>query len=292
MEEQQEKTGETPQDKGNFIELDKVIKNKSPRLYRLLPNFIIRYLKRTIHQDEINEFIALYGHLYGLAFADSIIKHFGINVIATGIENIPVSGRYIIASNHPLGGLDGIALITIAGKIRRDILFPVNDILMNLENLKELFIPINKHGSNAENVAIIENTFASDVVILFFPAGLVSRKQKKGIIKDLEWKKTFITKARRHKRDIIPAHIDGRNTNFFYNLGNFRKRMGVRQNIEMLYLVDELYKQRGQTIHIRFGKMIPYGTFDKRNSDIGWAAELKDHVYKLEKEPERVFPFL
>jgi putative hemolysin len=275
--------------KKDFVDVKKVIGNKNPRLLKMMPGFIIRYLKRTIHQDEINEFIRAYGHYYGLEFANKIIEAFGINVVATGTDNIPVDGRYIISANHPLGGLDGIALITMAGKIRKDILFPVNDILMNLENLKELFIPINKHGSNAENIAIIDGTFNSDVVILYFPAGLVSRKQKKGIIKDLDWKKTFITKARKSKRNIVPAHIDGQNTNFFYNLARFRKRIGMKQNIEMLYLVDELYKQRGKTIHITFGKPIPYETFDRRFNDAAWAAKIKEHVYNLETEPNRIF---
>ena len=277
--------------KGNFIEIDKVIRNKSPRLYSLLPGFIIRYLKRTIRQDDINEFIRRRGNLFGLPFADAIIEDFGINVIAHGMENIPASGRYIIASNHPLGGLDGIALITVAGKLRKDIVFPVNDLLMFLDNLRELFIPINKHGSNAENIAIIDRTFASGVVILYFPAGLVSRKHKGGVIKDLEWKKTFISKAKKFRRDIIPAHIDGRNTNFFYNLAKFRKQIGIKQNIEMLYLVDELYKQYNRTINITLGKMIPWQTFDRRFTDVQWAAKMREHVYNLEKDPSAVFAY-
>lgn len=275
--------------KDDFIDIEKIIGNKNPRLLKFLPGFLIRYLKRTLHQDKLNAFIRDYGNYWGLDFADKIIEFFEINVVATGIENIPPTGRFIIAANHPLGGLDGIALITLAGKIRKDIVFPVNDLLMNVENLRELFIPINKHGSNAENIAIIDRTFASDVMILYFPAGLVSRKQKKGVIKDLDWKKTFITKARKSKRNIIPAHIDGQNTNFFYNLARFRKRLGMKQNIEMLYLVDELYKQKGKTIHIIFGKPIPFETFNRSQNDTSWAAKIKDHVYSLEKNPQIVF---
>jgi putative hemolysin len=280
-----------PPEKTHFIEIDKVIRNKNPRLYKVLPGFIINYLKRIIHQDEINEFIRRRGQLFGLEFADSIIEDFGIRVVASGTENIPASGRYIIAANHPLGGLDGIALITVAGKVRKDIVFPVNDLLMNLDNLRELFIPINKHGSNAENIAIIERTFASEQVILYFPAGLVSRKQKKGVIKDLDWKKTFISKAKKFQRNIIPAYIDGRNTNFFYNLARFRKRIGIKENIEMLYLVDEMYKQHGKTIHITFGKAIPWQAFDRRFTDAEWAAKIKDHVYASEKDPQAAFAF-
>ena len=155
------------------------------------------------------------------------------------------TGRYIIASNHPLGGLDGVALMQVMGRKRKDIVFPVNDILLYLPNLRELFIPINKHGSNNENVEIIQKTFESEKMILYFPAGLVSRKQKGGIM-DLEWRKTFISKSKQYKRDIIPVHIDGRNSSFFYSLANLRKMLNIKANIEMLFLPDEMYKQKNK----------------------------------------------
>jgi len=272
-----------------LIDIEQVIGNKNPRLLKLLPGFIIRYLKRTLHQDKLNDFINQFGHLYGLDFAEAIIQFFGVDLKAKGIENIPGEGRILIAANHPLGGLDGIALITLAGRIRKDILFPVNDLLMNVENLRELFIPINKHGSNAENVTIIDNTFMSDVTILYFPAGLVSRKQKKGVIQDLEWKKTFLTKAKRSRRNIVPAYIHAQNSNFFYNLARFRKRIGLKQNIEMLYLVDEMYKFKGKTIEITFGKPVSYEEFDRSNSDVIWASKMKAHVYDLANNPDQTF---
>jgi putative hemolysin len=165
-------------------------------------------------------------------------------------------------------------------KIRTDFLFPVNDILMNLPNLKELFIPLNKHGSNAENVKIFNDSLESDNLILFFPAGLVSRKSKNGIV-DLEWKKTFITKAVKFQRDIVPVHISGQNTGFFYNLANLRKKLNIKSNIEMLFLVDEMYKQKEKKITITFGKPIPVGVFDKRFAQSEWAEIVKNFVYQI-----------
>jgi len=193
-----------------------------------------------------------------------------------------------VAANHPLGGLDGMALMWAVGKVRKDIVFPVNDLLMNLDNLKELFIPINKHGSNAGNVRLIDETYASEKAILYFPAGLCSRKGKGGIC-DLEWKKSFIAKTRVHQRDIIPAFIEGRNSEWFYNLARWRSRLGIKANIEMLYLVDEMYKQRNKDIYITFGKRIPYTEFDRRYKDLAWAQILKHHVYSLSKNPEAAF---
>jgi len=174
-----------------------------------------------------------------------------------------------------------MALIDVAGKVRPDIVFPVNDILMNVPGLQPLFIPINKHGRNTENVRIIDETFASDKMILYFPAGLVSRKQRGGVIRDLPWKKTFVSKAKKYQRDVIPVHISGRNSNFFYNLANWRKKLGIKANIEMLYLVDEMVKQKGKPIRITFGEPIPWTTFDKSKTDRQWAEEVKKRVYAL-----------
>lgn len=196
------------------------------------------------------------------------------------IENVPKDGGFIIASNHPLGGLDVLALMLAVGKKRKDIVFPVNDILMNIKNLEPLFIPINKHGSNTQNIKIINDTFASDKLICYFPFGLVSRK-KKGKIMDLEWKSTFISKAKRFKRNIIPTHIGGRNSNFFYNLSNIRKALGIKANIEMLYLVDELLKQSNSTLRITFGPVIPFDTFDSRHTKAEWAELMRKYSYKL-----------
>jgi putative hemolysin len=264
-----------------FIDVRKVIGNKNPRLLKILPSFLINYLKRIIHEDEINSFINRHSGVFDLEFIEQIVLEFSKSVEVIGQDNIPLNDRIIIASNHPLGGLDGVALMHIVGKARKDILFPVNDILMNLQNIKNLFIPINKHGTNAQNLKIINDTFASDSSVLYFPAGLVSREQKHGIIKDLEWKKTFITYAKKYSRNIVPTFIEGRNSNFFYNLANFRKFLGIKQNIEMLYLVDEFYKQKDKNLGIFVGKPIPFTVFDKRFTDVEWAKKVKSHVYKL-----------
>ena len=265
---------------GQLIDVEKVFHDKSPRLAGKIPRFIYSYLKKVVHQNDLNQGIRRFNDLTGLAFLRGILGYMGVNITHQGIENVPVEGRFIMASNHPLGGLDGMALMKIAGEVRSDIVFPVNDLLMNIPNLRPLFVPINKLGSNSQNLAIMNETFASDKAILYFPAGLCSRKQH-GVIMDLEWKKTFITKARTFKRDIIPVYINGHNSNWFYNLANWRKLLGIKANIEMLYLVDEMFKQNNKNINIVFGKPIAWETFDDRFTDIVWAQKVKQHVYAL-----------
>ncbi len=263
------------------IDIEKVLAEKNKKLAKLLPKFLIRYLKRIIHQDEINDFLSRNYHKKGVDFADSLLKELNIKFKVNGLNRIDKKGRYLFVSNHPLGGSDGIILIRIFGKEFTNIKFLVNDILMNIRNLSDLFIPINKHGGQAKLAAILlENTYNSGDTILTFPAGLVSRKRK-GKIEDLEWKKSFIAKAIKHKRDIVPIHISGQNSNFFYNLANLRKFLRLKSNIEMLYLPDEFYKQKNKTFTVQIGKPFSYQTFNKSLSHQEWANKMKEETYKL-----------
>ena len=264
------------------VDLKEVIRSKSPGLARMMPGFVLNYLRRIVHEDDNNAFLRKHGDKIGQGFVDAIIEDFEIKLNIIGEENIPAEGRYIMAANHPQGGLDGIAFMKVISSKRKDFMFPVNDILMNIDNLKPLFVPVNKHGSNAENIRVFNETFASDTLLLYFPAGLVSRK-KGGKIRDLEWKKTIVTKGRQHKRDIIPVYIDARNSNFFYRLANFRTGLGIKANIEMLYLVNETYKQFGRTFTFVIGEPVPWESFDRSKTDAEWAAMLRDKVYELKK---------
>ena len=265
------------------IDLEKIIGEKNPRLLKLLPGVVLRYIKKIIHQQDVNGFLNQHHQEYGLDFVRAIIKEFGVHVRSEGLENIPKEGGCILASNHPLGGLDAIALMNELSKVRTDMKFLVNDILMNLENLHPVFVPINKHGKNAvENIQRIGDTYASDGCTLIYPAGLVSRKQS-GIVKDLTWHKSFITQAVKHTRNIVPVYVDAANSKFFYNLAFWRKKLGIKANIEMFFLVDEMYKQKNKSINIIFGKAIPFTTFTKEHPDRYWAETVKESVYRLKK---------
>lgn len=268
-------------EKAKFIDIEKILKDKNANLHRWLPGFALTYIKRIVHESDVNAVMAKIGHLQGLDFVDALIGEFGVEVTLEGEENIPLDGSVIFASNHPLGGMDGVAFMHALGKYRSDIRVLVNDILTNIKNFEPMFIPVNKHGSNSRQVTqLIEETYASDNALLVFPAGLVSRKQSVGIM-DLEWKKSFISKSKKYKRDVVPVYIEGRNSSFFYNLAKFRKMIGIKANIEMFYLADEMFAQRGKKVVIHVGKPISYKYFDQSKNEKLWAEEVKSIVYQM-----------
>lgn len=270
--------------KDKFINIKEVIKSKNKRLYKLLPSFLINYLRKTVREDDINNTLRINKHLYNENFCNAIIKQFNISVNLYGKENIPKSGRVIFVANHPLGGLDALAVVSSLYKYRPDIKFIVNDILLHLENLKGLFVGVNKHGKNTkETLNNINNLFASDKAVFIFPSGLVSRR-KKGKVKDLEWKKTFVMKAKKFNTPIVPIFIGGNLSNFFYNIANIREKLFIKTNIEMLYLVGEQYKLKNSKIDITVGNPITLDKLDKNKSNLELAQWIKNNkVYTLSK---------
>ena len=265
------------------LDIENIIYNKSKSLYTFLPKFIIRYLKYILHEKEINEILTKHQKVYGVDFANRIIEDFQVTYEIMHEERIPNEGKYIIASNHPLGGFDGLTLIHIFSKYKKNVKVTINDLLMNIPNLVDISVPINKTGKNTTKLAMALNkTFQEDNMIIFFPAGLCSRKIKGEII-DLEWKKTFIAKAKEYQRDIIPIYFEGKNSNFFYNLARFRKKIGIKANIEMLYLSDELFKQKNKHFKIVIGNPISYKSLTKEKNNWEHATEIKKIVYNLKQ---------
>ncbi|MBD5389652.1 glycerol acyltransferase [bacterium] len=272
------------------IDLDRIIRSKSEKLHRRLPRFVIGWLNRLLHVNELNAYLYKNRDAMGIDFATAILNDFGCKITLQGAENLPASGRYILVANHPLGGLDGMAIISRVGAVRSDILFPVNDFLMFLPNLRPVFVPIDKTGRNVQNQRLLAEAFAADNLLLYFPAGLCSRKQKDGGIRDEEWKKTFISKALETRRDLIPVFVDGKNSSFFYNFARWRKRLGLKFNLEQLFLVDEMFKQKGQEIRLTVGRPISRTLFEDRSlSDRAWAQAVKDYIYHLADDPQATF---
>ncbi len=265
-----------------FIDVEKILKEKAYKLYRWLPGFAINWLKRKLHEDEINQAMVDLKDDEGLVFNAKALDRLGSKLETTHLDLVPKTGNIIIAANHPLGGLDGMNLIRAVGQVRPDVRFFVNDILKNLKNFGDIFVAVNKTGSSsASSLRTMEDTFMSDCAVLFFPAGLVSRKQK-GQVRDLRWKKSFVTQAIDHKRMIQPVFIEGENSGFFYNFANFRKWVGIKANIEMLFLPDEMFEAKNKVVKIHFSKPFDSAILDNSKTHHQWSDLIYQFIYSLD----------
>lgn len=278
----------TEESKPMLIDVEEVVKQKLPN--KKLPRFIIKYLKKIVHEDEFNKYLTK-AHEEGWENLDFIegaiydVLDSGAEVL--GIENLPPKeGRYIFVSNHPLGGLDSLIIgHTLGRKYDGKVKYFANDILMFLDPLKGMFLPVNKGGQGGdlrENIKIIDQFFKSDEHLIIFPSGAGSRKIG-GKIQDKPWIKTFVAKATQYQRDVVPIYFEGRNSNFFYNLSLIRTKLGL-PNIEMLYFANEMVKQRGKKFRMKIGESIPYTTFDRSKTPTEWAAWVRSRVYEMEDE--------
>jgi putative hemolysin len=267
------------------IHLDQILKEKSPLLSQKLPGFIVKLLMKIVHQKDLNKTLQYVGNTSGVEATQKVMEYFNLTVRLEGEENIPSSGKYIFVANHPLGALDGICLSAVLGrKYNNNVQYIVNDILYFLKPFQSIFIPVNKHGAQSKRyAALINEACASDNQLITFPAGLCSRK-KKGKIEDLSWKKMFILKAVEYQRDVVPVFFAGRNSRFFYWLANTRTKLGIKLNLEMLFLPAEIFKQKNVTFTIHFGKPISWETFDSSNTPQEWANHIKNIAYQLEKK--------
>lgn len=267
------------------IDLDNILAGKMGDKARYVPRFLVSWLKRTIHEDEVNRFLWESRYLSGTEWLTECVKYLDMTLQIEGEENLPDKddGRlYTFVSNHPLGGADGVALGSIIGRhYDGRFRYLVNDLLLNLPGLKPVSIGINKTGSQSRNFpAMVEAGFQSDNHMLMFPAGLCSRKQH-GQIRDLEWKKTFITKSVQYQRDVVPIHFGGQNSDKFYRIANVCKTLHLKFNVAMLFLVDEMYKNVHKTFRVSIGKPIPWQTFDKSKSPKEWAQYVQQRVYEI-----------
>lgn len=267
------------------IDVDKVLRTRLPKHYRYIPRFLVRWLERTICQDRLNTILEKMADKNSVDAATVALDEMDITVNATGLDELP-QGHYMFVSNHPLGGLDGLALISLLGnRYERNIKFLVNDLLMAVTPLRDVFLPVNKYGRQSREAASeIDVALSSDNQIITFPAGLCSRMQPDGSIADLPWQKAAVVHAVNYQRDIVPIYFDARNSRFFYRFAKWRNRLGIKFNIELVFLPKEMLKQSGSTLHFVVGKPIAWSSLDA-HAPKREAARLRDIVYSMAPTP-------
>ena len=267
------------------IDVDKVLRERLPKQYRYIPRFVVRWLERTICQDRLNAILVKMAGKNSVDAATAALNEMDITVEATGLDQLP-EGRFMFVSNHPLGGLDGLALISLLGnRYDKNIKFLVNDLLMAVEPLRGVFLPVNKYGNQSRVAATqIEEALKSDAQFITFPAGLCSRMQPDGTIADLPWQKAAVAHAVNYQRDIVPIYFDAHNSRFFYRFAKWRKKLGIKFNIELIFLPKEMIKQSGATLRVFIGEPIAWNSLDAR-APKREAARLRDLVINMAPTP-------
>lgn len=282
-------------DNGIRLDVAEVLRARAPRLSRLIPEWVTRWLERTICQDEMNRLLEETRGLTGADFCRGVLSSLEITVDVKNAAALPPKDdrRVIFVSNHPLGGLDGMALIDIIqGHYGGQVWFIVNDLLMAVRPLNDVFLPINKHGGQSRKAAAaIEKALAGDDPVIIFPAGLCSRLQKSSFlgkrtrnVADLRWQKMFVNKSIQHRRDIIPLHFSGQNSDHFYKVARNRKRLRIPFNLEMVYLPQEIFKARGKRFAVTVGARIPWNSIAGGKEAQGSANAIRSMTYLLDKD--------
>ena len=266
------------------IDVELALQEKIPDIYKKIPGVLIRLMEKVIRQADMNRMIHESSHLNGIPLVDWVLDQFGVNIVVKGKKLIPKKGRYIYPANHPIGGLDGLAIVSVVAKIHPLIKFVANDLLRVIKGFDSISLYIARFGQiNRRNAILINKTLASEAQLLVQPAGTVSKRNPVKI-SDLAWNKFFIHKAIQYKRDVIPIHVQARNSRLFYNIASFRKIFRIKSNLEMFLLPREMFNKSGETITITFGIPIAYKTFDDSRTHLEWAQKVREYVYVLGSE--------
>ncbi len=263
------------------IDIEQALKAGKSKLLKSLPKFVIAAIAKLIYEEEMNKSIHRNRELQGLEFVDAILDEWNVDRIVKGQENVPKSGRFVFVANHPVGGIDALSFLSALRLFYHEVISPANQLFQYIPNLHPVLLEINVFGINTKETAEKLNLlFQSDIPVMIFPSGEVSRR-KRGVIADPAWQKSFVTKSVQFKRDIIPVHISGRNSNLFYFVANLRKVLGIKMYIETALLPHEMMKQRNSQITLRIGKPIPWQRLTTEKSQNEWAQYIRDEVYKI-----------
>ncbi len=264
-----------------YIDIKKILKEGDIKFLKKLPNFAYTLAERLIKQDEINRVLSKYSEYEGIEFFNKLIEYLNLNIEIEGLDNLPENGKCFFVGNHAYGFIDGLIITKTIGEKYGDLKFIGNEIFFLIPNLRQMLAAVNMYDkSPKEYLLALNEVYKSDIPITHFPNGFVSRIHNRKV-KDKYWHKSFIAKAVSCKRNVVPVHFCGRNSNLFYFIFTFRKIFRIKAELETLLLPREFFNKRNKTIKVKIGEMIPYENFDKSKSYSDWAQQVKEQVYKL-----------
>ncbi|MDX7845295.1 GNAT family N-acyltransferase [Aeromonas caviae] len=262
-----------------MFDVDTLLGQHLPRLASqpLLRPLMRQGLSWLLHEEAFTRFAMRHPHLRGLDFVEQALTelHFDYRVSEAELEHIPASGRVILVANHPIGSLDGLALLRLIGRIRPDVKIVANQVLAQLAPLRPLLLPVDNLGGKTDRQAILamNEHLAADGALVIFPAGEVSRLGPKGV-KDGPWQAGFIKLAQRSRTPLVPIHLGGRNSLWFYLASWLNKPASA------LLLVRQLFRQQGRTLPVTIGARIPLASFQELPAKTA-ARLVRGHLYRI-----------
>jgi putative hemolysin len=269
-----------------MIHVEGMIRQSYPSVYNKLPSIALRpsltLLKKLFHEKEVNTFLTKHERLTGLDFVEAILEYLNISykVNQQQLENIPAIGKALVVSNHPLGAADALSLIKMIADARQDktVKIVANQMLSHIPQLSELLIPVdNINGKlTRQSLQEINKALENEEIVIFFPAGEVSRASLSGI-KDGHWKSGFVKIAQRTSTPILPIHIKARNSSLFYTLSFIYKPMSA-------FLLGHELMRSQKPLEFKIGEIIPYTSFQSNQLQPKQYARLfRKHLYRLGK---------
>jgi len=265
------------------VDIATVLKTSDSKLLKNLPKFVVKRISRIIREKELNEIHLKYCKYWGIDYVKQLLfNEFNIKITVKGKENVDKTKRNVFIANHPLGGLDALAMLTVVYDIHENVISPSNQLFEYVPNLRPLLLGLNVFGQNTKETAkAMDKLFESDNPILIFPSGEVSRNID-GKIQDTEWKKTFLTKSVAYEREIVPVYISEVNSKKFYRTAKIRKSLGIKSYLETILLPQEMLKKRNSHLEIIIGKPVSYSQI--KNSKLKkheWVQKFRETVYSL-----------
>lgn len=264
-----------------MFRVDQVIAEHYPALNerKITAPIVKSILRRMLHEQAFVDFAEEFPHLRGIEFVEQVLDYFSFSYTVSDREreNIPPSGKVMIIANHPIGSLDGLALLKLVHEIRSDVRIVANDLLMSLEPLRRLLLPVRvlTGASSREHIQRIHRSLEEGEAVIMFPSGEVSRLGLSGI-RDGMWYQGFLRMAQRAKAPILPIHISGRNSLPFYIASLLVKPLST------LMLVGQMFHQRRKQISMTIGSIIPYQSYRSLPIHDHEKIELiKNHLYRI-----------
>lgn len=273
-----------------MLNIERVIQQKFPDFENKNPWLkkpTISLLRKLTHEQEVNQFLETHQDLKGFDFIEHVLEYFNFSysISHRDRKNIPATGRVVIVANHPLGALDGLALLKLAGEVRRDVKIVVNDLLMDFKAVEGLLLPVDilNKATTKSSISRIIKCLNNDEAVVVFPAGEVSRIRPNGV-RDTKWTHGFLSFAKKTNAPILPIYIDARNSSLFYSSSMIYKPLAG------MLLAHEIFNKNSKTISMRVGEPIPYRQLEQLPLANKEKAKLmRRHLYRIGKGKSPLF---